>query len=75
MVDTAAEDRNVAEEESKRRLEQHVVPEIVMVQIQTGLFRELQARIDARGPRTLEELQQCIREYHGTVSERRVRIC
>ena len=38
---------SVAEKESKRQLEQHVVEEIVMEQIQSGLSRELQARIDA----------------------------
>ena len=63
VVDTGRRSECVAEEESKRRLEQHVVQEIVMEQIQTGLSRELQTRIDARGPRTLEELQHCTREY------------
>ena len=34
-----------------------------MEQVQTGLPWDLQARIDARGPRTVGELNQCIQEY------------
>ena len=71
-----AEDPNVVAEDCKRQLEQHVIQEVVMEQIQTGLSKDLQARIDARGPRTLGELQQSIRGYQlqheGTISERRV---
>lgn len=46
-----AENPDVADEDSKWRLEQYVVQEIVMEQTQSGTSRELHARIDARGPK------------------------
>ena len=46
-----------------------------MKQVQAGLHKELQARIDAQGPRNVEDLQQCIQEYQlqyeGAQAERR----
>ena len=46
-----------------RRIEYHVLEELTMEQAQTGLPKELQTRIEAKGPKNTEELQQCIREY------------
>ena len=44
-------------------MERRIIEEIVREQICRGLPRELQTRVQARGPGDLEELCQCIREY------------
>ena len=54
---------DLSDKERLEELEMQVRREIVMEQVQTGLPRDLQARIDARGPRTVGELKQCIQEY------------
>ena len=45
------------------RTERRITEEIVKEQVCRGLPRELQARVQARGPGDLDELSQCIREY------------
>ena len=54
---------DLTDKERLEELEMQVRREIVMEQVQTGLPRDLQARIDARGPCTVGELKQCIQEY------------
>ena len=45
------------------RTERRITEQIVKEQVCRGLPRELQARVQARGPGDLDELSQCIREY------------
>ena len=54
---------DMTDQEQLEELERHIRKEIVMEQVKRGLPRELQARIDARGPRDVEELKSSIREY------------
>ena len=44
-------------------IEHQVRREVAMEHIQRGLPRDLQARIDARGPRDVDGLVQCIQEF------------
>lgn len=55
------------DEERLQRIEHQVIEEMVKEQIYNELPREWQARIQARGPRTVEELKECIREYQFNI--------
>ena len=51
------------DEEHLDQIEHQVIKEIVKEQIYNELPREWQARIQARGPHTMEELKECLREF------------
>ena len=51
------------DEERLERLEQQIRREVVMEQVKRDLPRDLQARVNARGPKDVDELKSCIREY------------
>ena len=58
------------DEERLDRIEHQVIEEIVKEQVYNELPREWQARIQARGPRTVEELKECFREFQLQQPER-----
>ena len=54
---------DMGDDERLEEVERQVRREVAMEHIQRGLPRDVQARIDARGPKDVNELVQCIQEY------------
>ena len=51
---------DLSDEKQLEELEMQVQREIEIEQVQTGLPQDLQAQMDAQGPRTVGELKQCM---------------
>ena len=44
-------------------VERHVIQELVMEQMRAGLPQDLLRHLDARSTTTVDQMQQCIRDY------------
>ena len=61
-------DPNETNADLLKRVIDNVVEELTMEHVQSRLPKELQERINARGPTSVNELQQCIREFRASTS-------